>query len=171
MKVPVVCLCATIFIGCLMIIQDASATKAVMGWIEKVELMDSQLNLVLKAKLDTGAKSSSLHARNIKYFNKDDGSIWVRFDFGWHKSNAHIDTIHVEYPVKDHVLIKHHVIDPRDRPVISLKVCIDHTPHVMDVNLINRSRLNYPMLIGRDVLKGNYIVDSEQTFTTHPKCG
>ena len=148
---------------------QAQASKQVKGWLERVRIMEPELDVSIRAKLDTGAKSSSLHASNIEYFEKD-GKPWVRFDFTWIKPNVDIERIKLEYPIKDRVLIRRHAIDPHNRPVVEMRICIGDEIRKIDVNLINRSRLNYPMLIGREVLKGKYLIDSEETFTTKPKC-
>ena len=153
----------------LILLPQAHAEKEVIGWLEKVLIVDPDFNVKLRAKLDTGAKSSSLHARNIEYFKKD-GDLWVRFDFSWNKGSERIDRIQLEYPLKDHVRIRRHNIDSHYRPVIDLTICMGDTLHHIDVNLISRTRFNYAMLIGREVLKGKYLIDPDSVFTAKPKC-
>ncbi len=128
--------------------------KTVYGLNEYVRLFD--LDLKLAAKLDTGAKTASLSAREIKRFKRD-GETWVRFYLA-------IDEAHsnpIERPLARISKIKRRAgdYDPNEektytaRPVIEMDVCMGTSLRTIEVNLTDRSAFQYPLLIGSEALK------------------
>lgn len=130
-----------------------AAEKTVYGLNEYVSLQE--LDSVLAAKLDTGAKTASLGARNIKRFKRN-GEAWVRFEIG-----SDDDTTTIEKPLARISKIKRRAgdFDPDEgktytaRPVIELDVCMGDTLRTIEVNLTDRSAFQYPLLIGSEALK------------------
>lgn len=130
-----------------------AAEKTVYGLNEYVRLFD--LDLKLAAKLDTGAKTASLSARDIERFKRD-GETWVRFYLA-------IDEAHsspIERPLARISKIKRRAgdYDPEEktytaRPVIEMDVCMGHALRTIEVNLTDRSAFQYPLLIGSEALK------------------
>ena len=140
-----------------------SAEKQVAGWVEYVQLFPG--NLKIKAKLDTGAKNSSLNTTNVDTFERD-GAQWVRFEvINWkgHKENF-------EARLTRLAKIKQHGTESLERPVIRLGICLGKVYKEVEVNLEDRSKFNYQMLIGRSYLKGSLLVDASATFTVKPHC-
>jgi hypothetical protein len=136
-------------------------TPFVSGWLEYVIFEHWQV--VLRAKLDTGAKTSSLHALDIKYFNRN-GEPWVRFNTEDKKNDVILKAI--ELPLLREVKIKSHHNDAVIRPVVELHFCLDGQIYHGQFSLVDRSHFNYPVLIGRRVLKQGIIVDASSTFTS-----
>ncbi|MCF5705922.1 ATP-dependent zinc protease [Pseudomonas syringae] len=132
----------------------AAASKTVYGLNEYARLTD--INLEVAAKLDTGAKTASLSAREIKHFNRN-GERWVRFYLAIDNTHAHP----IEMPLARVSKIKRRADDrdPEDekqytaRPVISLAVCMGEVLRTIEVNLTDRSAFQYPLLIGSEALK------------------
>lgn len=130
-----------------------AAEKNVYGLNEYVSLQE--LDSVLAAKLDTGAKTASLGARNIKRFKRN-GEAWVRFEIG-----SDDDATTIEKPLARISKIKRRAgdFDPDEgktytaRPVIELDVCMGDTLRTIEVNLTDRSAFQYPLLIGSEALK------------------
>lgn len=149
----------------LMVLTDAAwgAEKQVVGWIENVAVFPGDLKI--KAKLDTGAKNSSLHATQIHEFKRD-GQNWVRFEL----TNWQAQTKTFEALVIRTAKIKQHQSKSEKRQVVQLGICLGNVYKEVEVNLVDRSNYNYQMLIGRSFLKGSFIIDSEQKFTVKPKC-
>ncbi len=110
--------------------------KQIVGWIEHVTLLPA--NLKLKAKLDTGARHSSLHAVNIIEFKRH-GETFVRFDL----TNWKGQTETIEAKVSRMAKIKQHNTDPDLRLVIRIEICLANITKEVDVNLVNRSNFNY----------------------------
>lgn len=140
-----------------------TAVKQVAGWVERIKLYPGKLDL--RAKLDTGAKTSSLNATQIHEFERQ-GHKWVRFDV----VNNRGKKITLEKPVHRVVRIKRHTTKPQMRPVIRIDICLGSVYKEAEVNLVNRSNFNYQMLIGRNFLKDAFIVDPAVTFITKPGC-
>lgn len=133
---------------------SAAADKTVYGLNEYATLSD--IDLQVAAKLDTGAKTASLSARDIKRFKRN-GETWVRFYLAIDDAHKHP----IERPLARVSKIKRRAgdYDPDDekkytaRPVISLNVCMGTAIRSIEVNLTDRSAFQYPLLIGSEALK------------------
>lgn len=131
-----------------------AAGKTVYGLNEYAHL--AGIDLEVPAKLDTGAKTASLSARNIKRFKRN-GESWVRFYLA-------IDTAHshpIERPLERVSKIKRRADDYdaeegkqyTARPVIAVDICMGNALRSIEVNLTDRSTFQYPLLIGSEALK------------------
>ena len=135
--------------------------KQVVGLLEKVKICPE--NLIMIAKLDTGAEHSSLSATNIKEFVRD-GKRWIRFDV--HTTKGFWGTR--EKRLVRIAKIKRHKDDHQERPVIRLGVCLGKYYREVDFNLTDRRKFKYQMLIGRSFMNGMLIVDPAAEFTVAP---
>jgi hypothetical protein len=139
--------------------------KEILGWIENALVTSERIKV--KAKLDTGAKTTSLHAFNIKRFKRD-GRRMVRFTIENPDSGEQLE---MERPLVRSVRIKESMGDEHSRrPVVELWLCVGSIGREVEVNLVDRSRFIYPLLIGRSAMSGLIVVDSEETFTMPPDC-
>jgi len=144
--------------------------RDIVGWVEFVTI--EQHGIVAKAKLDSGAKTSSLHAEDIEYFTRD-GQQWVRFEFE-KKARPPKHGMPgvprqkkvVEAPVKRMVRIKQHTVDFVKRPVVELDVKIGDKTYTTEFTLTDRDAFIYPVLLGRRFLESGLIVDSSQIHVT-----
>lgn len=142
--------------------------KTIAGWVEKVTILED--GHLLKAKLDTGAKTSSIHAINIEDFKRD-GETWIRFDLiirNHNESDAEYKTL--ERPRVRKIRVKEHEGRFDRRPVVELPICFDGRQYIAEFNLVDRSRFLYPVLLGRLFLKGIAVIDPEMTFLTQARC-
>lgn len=137
--------------------------QQVVGWVEKVSIHPG--NLVLKAKIDSGAKTTSLHCDCISIAERD-GKKWVSFTV----ANDKGDQIRLEREVVRIAKIKRHFGQSQERAVIKMGVCLADVYKEVEVNIVDRSGLNYAMLIGRNFLAGDFLIDSNATFTRKPSC-
>jgi len=126
------------------------------GWLEGVLLQPG--NIRMRAKLDTGAKTSSLHAIDIKRFQKK-GEQWVSFRTGVDKM------VQLNLPLVREVKIKDHKFKATVRSVVEMKFCLHNRVFTSEFSLIDRSQFNYPILLGRLLLQQGIIVDPSLTFT------
>ena len=133
------------------------------GWLEHAHIMPDGFSM--KAKLDTGADNSSINARKITTFFKD-GSDWARFSV----RNFEGDKLVIERPIIRTTTIKRHNGDHQDRPVIELSLCIDGIIKTVEVNLVDRSKLNYQLLIGRNFMRNSLLVDSAKEYILPDRC-
>jgi hypothetical protein len=143
--------------------------RVIYGWVEWVQVEPSMIPA--KAKLDTGAKTSSLHAKNIEWFEKD-GKDWVRFHFS---PNTKLsgkrmlegktkNFVTIEAPVYRSTLIKQHKRPSAERPVILHKFMLDGHEYEAQFTLTDRSRFIYPVLLGRRFLEHAALVDPSRTY-------
>lgn len=137
--------------------------KQVIGWLEQVKINNSEYQL--KAKIDTGATTSSLNANIIKTFTKDKKK-WVRFSV----TNKFGKKLMLEKKVIRYVKIKRKLALALKRPVVNLGVCIGKVNRELEVNLADRKNFEYQMLIGRNYLQGHFLVDSELVYQSSPSC-
>jgi len=146
----------------------AADAKQVLGWVENLRLMPGRI--LMKAKLDSGAKSSALHAENIEYFKKD-GRDMVRFTVLQNHQDPASERFIYERPLVREVNIKLRYTSVRDeRPAVRLEFCLAGASHNAVFSLTNRSDFNYPVLLGREFLKHDILVDSDESFTHRTHC-
>jgi hypothetical protein len=150
----------------LLAAQALADEKQVYGLHEKALL--PELDLVLPAKLDTGAVTASLSARNIETFRQG-GERWVRFQLA---VDGHEPRTLVR-PLVRMSYIKRRAGDmaPGDteaytaRPVIAMPVCLGDSQQEIEVNLTDRSAFDFPLLIGSSALgEFDALVDPSRSF-------
>lgn len=135
--------------------------KLVLGWLEKIVLKPG--DIVLRAKLDTGANTASIDAENIIFFEKDDQP-WVRFAFLRNKRNDKPKKlVEFERPLVRTEQIKEHFGESQQRPVVTLQFCLHGTLFETEFNLVDRTNFKYPVLLGRRFLQKIALVDPEST--------
>ena len=133
--------------------QESSATL-MEGQLEQVWLQN--LQLALPARIDTGAETASLDARNIELFERN-GRRWVRFEILHPES---WDALQMERKLKRLVaLVPSTTAESERRPVIKLGVTIGHISQTAEFTLSDRSHLDYQLLIGRNILQDVMLVD------------
>lgn len=130
---------------------------ATVGAIEHMALPDS--NTVLKARIDTGALTSSLDARDIELFEKD-GKDWVRFQL----ANSAGDLTSMQEPVTRFVRIKRHGEESERRPVITLNARIGDILVPTQFTLRGRENYEFPALIGARFLEKRALVDVSREY-------
>lgn len=142
--------------------------KVIAGWVEKVTMLPS--NVVVSAKLDSGAKTSSIHAENLERFKKD-GESWVRFQLVLDDADDKTHRIDMELPVARRVKIKREEREHDRRVVVNMDFCFDGRKRTAEFSLNDRSKFIYPVLLGREFLKGIALIDPDQVFLTQANCG
>lgn len=113
---------------------------------------------VLKAKMDTGALTASLSAKDIETFTRD-GDEWVRFRLAtkgasnkvYEHKVARISKIKARSEEGDDE--DDNKVSPTKRPVVDLELCLGNVKRTVEVNLTDRSSFNYPLLIGAKALR------------------
>lgn len=143
----------------------------IYGYVEKVTLVDK--NVVLSAKLDTGAKSSSLNAIDIHEIYVK-GIPYLRFTVPTKTGNQLFEC---EYIGKVKIKVRAHEINtkstnpsPIKRPVVLLHIQLGDKVRAIQVNLTNRKRFLYPLLLGRDaIIDFNGAVNPAVAFTLNSK--
>lgn len=116
----------------------------------------------IKAKLDTGARTSSLHAYKIKVVDHD-GDEWVRFRVRPWQESAEDETL-VELPVHDRRRVRSSSGHVEERIVVRMPVVLIGREVLAEVTLTNRDAMGFRMLIGREALRRGFAVAAGQSF-------
>lgn len=128
--------------------------KLVVGEIENVRF--DNLGIELRARIDTGAATSSLHAVNVRRFQRD-GDNWVRFTID---DPATGEPMVLERPRSRRVrILQAGAEDPSTRPVVELRVTLGNSTQTAEFTLADRSGMEFPVLIGRNILRDLMVVD------------
>lgn len=128
--------------------------KLVLGTVEMVSIEPG--GVALDSLIDTGAATSSLSAEELKPFERD-GQEWVRFKLSTTGDDA--DPVTIELPVKRYVRVARPGFDSQRRPVVDMSLTVGDVTHMVEVNLTDRSSLDYRLLVGRNFLKDAAVVD------------
>ncbi|GJL72419.1 MAG: ATP-dependent Zn protease [Nitrosomonas sp.] len=133
--------------------QDPNDNRIVLGGIENVFL--DPPNLEFSARIDTGAKTSSLNAVDMVEFERD-GDPYVKF----HVIHPETDKkIELTRRVRGHVRIKDHKSESRRRPIVSLRVKLANIDERISFTLVDRSKFSQQVLLGRNFLRDLAVVD------------
>ncbi len=135
--------------------------KIVLGEVEKVYFPAHKI--MLDARIDSGAKRSSMHAENIVPFERD-GKDWVHFEM----VNKKNERIQVKTEVIRTIKVKRHLQEGQERYVVKMRLNISSLSYLVELSLTDRGQYEYPVLIGRNYLKGNAIVDVSKKYTQKP---
>lgn len=119
-----------------------------IGWMEYVDLPDLGLE-ALKAKIDTGARTSALHATDIRTFERD-GAPWVAF---MADSGHGLCDVPIEAPVHEERAIKNTSGIPEDRFIIRTRMKLGAGLWTIEMSLADRTNMTFPMIVGRAALK------------------
>lgn len=135
--------------------------KPVVGWREWLELPDLGVAAV-KAKVDTGARSSSLHAYGIERFRQN-GRSMVRFAIHPLQRHARPELI-AEAEVIDERTVRNPGGRSERRPVISTHVGLAGITWPVEINLTTRDEMGFRMLLGRQAVRGRFVVDPGRSY-------
>ena len=125
----------------------------VIGGVENVVVQPH--NLEFEARIDTGAKSTSIHAENIQLIERE-GKRFVRFSLYDSKTKSLVE---LERRFIRRVSIKHQDGNNEIRYVVTLWLTLGKNKDEVEVNLTNRSAYEYQLLVGRNLLTDRAIVD------------
>ena len=132
-----------------------------IGWREWVELPDLKIKRV-KAKVDTGARSSSLHASAFEYFESE-GKRFVRFQV--HPFQRHPERTHAAVaPLLDIREIKSSSGNVTRRPVILAQIRLMGDQWPVELTLAERTEMGFRMLLGREAIRNRFVVDAGNSF-------
>lgn len=137
-----------------------SKDRAVIGWREWVTLPD--LGALVRAKIDTGARTASLHAFGLELFERD-GREFARFAIHPdHRSPG--PAVIAETPVVGHRTVRNPGGRSEERPVIKTRLVIGSHRFVTELNLTRRDDMGTPMLLGRQTVRRRFLVDPGRSY-------
>jgi len=133
----------------------------ILGWREWVGLPDFGIAR-LKAKVDSGARTSALHAFFVEPF-AEDGRQRVRFGIHPRRTHTRVERICVA-DIADQRLVSDSGGHRERRVVIVTTIVIGPRRWPVEVTLTSRDTMHYRMLLGRTAIRGRYLVDAERSY-------
>jgi hypothetical protein len=140
----------------------------VAGWREWIALPSLGI-AAIKAKIDTGARSSSLHAFNIETFDRS-GKVWVRFDVHPLQRNVAV-TVRAEARVLEFRHVRSSSGHQTLRPVIRTDLALGGRRWAVDLTLAARDEMGFRMLLGREALRKRFVIDPSRSFLVGKAAG
>ena len=132
-----------------------------LGWREWVALPDFGITTI-KAKVDTGARTSSLHAFDLETFERR-GKEMVRFRIHPEQRTAKHE-VRAEVPVHEWRSVRSSSGQAELRPVIQAEVEVFGVRWEAELTLTNRDEMGFRMLLGRQAVRGRFLVDPGKSF-------
>ena len=116
----------------------------------------------IKARVDSGAKTSSMHAFDIRTLKRE-GQSWVSFEVHPLQQNRKT-TVRCEAPISDRRVVKSSSGDTEKRYVIKVPLKMGESLFEIEVTLTNRDSMGYRMLLGREAMQHRMLVDPSASF-------
>ena len=142
-------------------VKHGNSSLPIIGWREWVGLPDLGIKMI-KAKVDTGARSSSLHAFHLRMFERE-GATWVRFHVNpvQRKSDKEIE---VESMVLEFRSVRSSSGISSMRPVIITNITLLGITWPVELTLANRNAMGFRMLLGREAFRRRFLVDAGNSY-------
>lgn len=140
--------------------------KAIVGWREIVALPAFGVKQV-KAKVDTGARTSALHVSRA-HIIKRRGKKYVEFVIHPQQRSNHPE-VHCIAELKEERHVRSSTGSSTLRPVIETFVAIGDKEWPIEITLVNRDVMGFRMLLGRQALRGHFLVDPGRSFIQKKK--
>ena len=137
--------------------------KAIIGRLETIALPELAITDI-QVRVDTGAKTSSLHVDNIVKFKKN-GKLMVKFDLHPDVYNVE-EIISCEAPIHDIRRVKSSNGTSEQRYVILTEVQLGENNWSIEITLTDRSDMSYLMLFGREAIGKRFLVDPSKVFVS-----
>lgn len=137
--------------------------KAIIGRLETISLPELAITDI-QVRVDTGAKTSSLHVDNIVKFKKN-GKIMVKFDLHPDVYNVE-EIVSCESPIHDIRRVKSSNGTSEQRYVILTEVQLGDINWSIEITLTDRSDMSYLMLFGREAIGKRFLVDPSKVFVS-----
>lgn len=140
---------------------SSSPSNTIVGWREWVSLPGLGVPWV-KAKLDTGARSSAIHAFDIEPFERE-GTDWVRYSIHpWQRSSE--EAVACESPVIERRSVRSSSGHSEERYAVSLDLSLAGRTVTAEVTLSRRDEMGFRMLVGREALRQGFWVDPGRSY-------
>lgn len=136
-------------------------SKITLGWREWVALPELGIDRI-KAKVDTGARTSCLHAFTYERFTRD-GEEWIRFGVHPRQDNTN-EELFCEAPLADERMVSDSGGHKELRPVIKTVIDLGQTSFEAELTLTNRDSMRFRMLLGRTAMEHRLIVDPAESY-------
>ncbi|MBN2627083.1 MAG: ATP-dependent zinc protease [Spirochaetales bacterium] len=129
--------------------------KIPIGWREWISLPEWNIDYI-KVKVDTGARTSSLHVEDLEYF-ENSGEPWVRFSIS-PRQKSHLDQVRAEAKVIAQRDVRSSSGYLEKRPVIQTSLIVAGKQISAEITLTNRDKMGFRMLLGREAIRKVFLV-------------
>ncbi|MFV0445768.1 MAG: ATP-dependent zinc protease [Planctomycetaceae bacterium] len=143
-----------------------SKSRVLIGWREWVALPDLGVP-ALKAKVDTGARTSALHAVSLEEYRVG-STPWVRFQVQPRQGTEHA-LVEAAAPLKEYRHVRSSNGQLERRPVIITTISLLGYHWPAEITLSNRTTMGFRMLLGREALRGRFGVDPGRSYLGGPE--
>lgn len=133
----------------------------VIGWREWLALPELEVDAI-KAKIDTGARTSAIHAFQIRPFTER-GVPWVSFSLR-PKQRSRNPSIECAAPIVDERKIRSSNGEQERRYVIEVEACLGDITWPIELSLTNRDELGFRMLLGREAVRRQFLVNPDRSY-------
>ena len=135
--------------------------KRVIGWREWLAIPTLGIDRI-KAKIDTGARTSALHAYGVEHF-LEDGAAWVRFTVHPLQRNNKV-VLDCAAPIVDRREVTSSTGHSEHRYVIQVEITLGEESWPIEMTLTDRDQMGFRMLLGRTAVEGRLIVDPDRSY-------
>ena len=137
----------------------------IVGWREWVCLPGLRIDMI-KAKIDSGARSSSLHAERIRYEDRG-GETWVLFDvFPLQRSSSMV--VPCAIPLLEMRDVRSSNGEISTRPIVVTKLSLGGRRWPIELSLAARDQMGFRMLLGREAIRNRVLIDTGKSFLAKP---
>lgn len=141
--------------------KNQSNNLDIIGWREYICFPEFQVDSI-KAKIDTGAKTSALHAFNV-HLVEIEGKNMVNFEIHPLQKNNDV-IVQVSAPFTEYREVKNSGGKVEKRPVITTPIMMGKYQWQIELTLTNRDTMGFRMLLGRDAIKNHFLVHCGESF-------
>lgn len=136
--------------------------RTLIGWREWIHLPDLLDGGWIKAKVDTGARTSALHAWDVEHLDRD-GATWVRFSL---HPRQHDDdfVVQAEAPLVEEREVRSSNGEVELRPVVETTLALGGERYAIELTLTNRDQMGFRMLLGRTGMARHLLVDPGSSY-------
>jgi hypothetical protein len=132
-----------------------------MGWREWASLPDVGIETI-KVKVDTGARTSSLHAFDVREV-EEEGVVWIRFTIHPEQRSSH-PAVPAKLPLLAYRKVKDSGGKVELRPVVKTTVKLLGIAWPIELTLTRRDAMGFRMLLGRQAIRRRFVVDPGRSF-------
>lgn len=139
-----------------------TSDRTVIGWREWAHLPDLMADDWVKVKVDTGARTSAIHAWDLELVERD-GTTWVRFSL---HPRQHDDThvVQAEARLVEEREVRSSNGELERRPVVETTLALGGERYPIELTLTNRDQMGFRMLLGRTGMAGRLLVDPGRSY-------